>query len=206
MKEILSHPPADIADMPIIIYGGSFNPPTMAHVASIESLLEQYPDHQIWVMPSGERIDKPELGNDEQRMAMLGLTALERGWTRVHLTDVEFQLPRPSNTAQTVTFLQSKGVSEFRLATGVDSINSVLQWEQGAWLLDTLDWLIISRQGYELEVYPPSYEKVEIPLQHGLSSTIVRERIAQGESISGFVPETVEQFIAAHNLYKETKQ
>ncbi len=203
MKEIPTGNQPPLVPSEIIIYGGAFNPPTVAHALAIASLTQSFPDKPIWVMPSGERNDKPELIGEQHRLAMLGIMAVEQGWRdKVVISDFELRLPRPSNTYDTVQALRQAGVEKVGFVVGVDSINTALDWEYGEALLRELHWILIERPGYELSVVPTSFEYVALP-NLDVSSTEVRRRLGDGLTIGGLVVPAVEEYIAVNELYKE---
>jgi len=84
----------------IAVFGGTFDPPTRAHEAIIESCLQRQDIDEVWLLPSGQRTDKNGMTSDDVRLAMLQHLQ-ERVFLndqRVVVSDFELQLPRPTQT------------------------------------------------------------------------------------------------------------
>ena len=204
MNEIVPHRTDERHPREIVVLGGAFNPPTVGHVAMIEAVSTMYGHLPLYVMPSAERTDKPELTDDAHRMNMLALAAEERGWAEnVVVSDFELMLPRPSQTYATVLALKAAGVEKVHFVSGVDSINSIHSWDNGSELLQEVDWLIIQREGHHLSVEPSSFEWLNLSVPGSVSSTAVRERLKEGLPVDDLVVPAVALYIKEHNLYKE---
>lgn len=192
--------------MEIAIFGGTFNPPTLAHEAMIGAALMRNDIDEVWVMPSGSRIDKPDIQADEKRIGMLMLlkTASFDNDPRFKISDFELSLPRPTQTYRTVKALKRVFPGHhFRFIFGVDSYLDMPNWDYGEQLKTEIDVLLVERAGYER---PPENNKVsylEVPgaVELALSSTEVRQSLALGRCISGMVSPELENYLKKNQLY-----
>ena len=116
----------------------------------------------------------------------------------------EFGLPKPSYTIDTLTALQTKFPDdEFYLVIGADNWCVFDKWKDGDEIIAKHHIIIYPRRGYDIfipEKYADRVTVVNAPLIE-LSSTQVRERLAQTKSVSFYVPEAVEKYILKNTLY-----
>lgn len=191
----------------IIIFGGSFNPPTLAHQAIMKKCLEQPGYDEVWVMPSGDRIDKEITASDAERLAMLHQVKGEvfAGNERLHVSDFELNLSRPTQTIRTLGALATAYPDvHFWFVYGADSYASMATWQSGDRLQREMSCLLMARAGYRL---PPETMRVRhLPAMEdclvGMSSTVVRERLARREAVKDLVCRSVMSYIQERKLYQ----
>ena len=181
--------------MKIGIFGGSFNPIHMGHVALAKAILEQCGLDEVWLMvsPQNPLKQQADLLDDGARFEMAQLAV--RDVEGVRAIDYEFQLPKPSYTWHTLQRLsQDYPDCTFTLLVGGDNWARFERWYH---------WKDILRH-YRVVVYPRSSYNgtIDVPLIN-VSSTDIRQRIRAGQPIDGLVPEAVEKFIKEHRLYEE---
>ena len=169
------------------IFGGSFNPIHMGHIALAQSILRQTDMDEVWLMVSPQNPLKRDrqLLDDRLRLSM-ARTALE-GIAGVRASDYEFQLPKPSYTWNTLQHLSNDYPDhEFILIIGGDNWAHFEQWRH---------WKDILRC-YRVVVYPRDQYAgtIDCPLLD-VSSTEIRQRVAAGESIAGLVPESIRPLV-----------
>jgi nicotinate-nucleotide adenylyltransferase len=190
----------------ILLFGGSFNPPTLAHEAIIEACLALPEFDEVWVMPSGSRNDKAIPTSDEHRQRMAEIVRGERFASdpRLVISDFELGLPRPTSTYRTVAALAKAYPDvEFWWALGADSYHSMPTpaWEHGAELQKTLNLLVFSRDtGSAVTNDNVTYMQLPPPLRQ-ISSTHVRSAIAENNHIDAAISPPVLRYIREHNLY-----
>lgn len=190
----------------IAVFGGAFNPPTVAHQQIIEACLSLDEFSEVWVMPSGDRIDKSMTTDDQERLAMLNLLKETEfsGDKRLVVSDYELTLPRPSETIRTVGALAMDFPDkDFWFVYGADSYRAMPTWPGGASLQSRLSVLLLPRLGITL---PPESSRVKCLPAIGvnrdvISSTQVRTAIQAEQDIAGMVSESVRQFILARSMY-----
>lgn len=190
----------------VIIFGGAFNPPTLAHQQIMANCLELSGYSEVWVMPSGDRHDKTMSSDDAERMAMLNLIKTKEfdNEPRIVISDFELNLPRPTETLVTLGALAIEHPDkEFWFVYGADSYNSMPTWPGGTELQSKISALVLARDGIEL---PPESDQVKhMPNIHEttalVSSTEVRAAVRQQANISGMVADSVRRFIMQRALY-----
>lgn len=149
----------------------------------------------IWFVVSPQNPFKAGCGsliNDNVRLG-LAQKALE-GEEGIIASDVEFHLPKPSymwNTLQHLTALHPD--TRFTLIIGADNWTAFDRWHHSGDILSHHHIIVYPRQGYSLSPadMPPGVKLVPMPL-YPVSSTMIRDKIANGESISGLVPKSIE--------------
>ncbi len=189
-----------------VIFGGTFDPPTIAHEAIIGACLE-LPTDEVWVLPSGLRYDKNGMVAAQDRLAMLGLikSVSFNGNQKLIISDFELQLPPPNQTYKTVAALRlAYPQHNFRFVFGTDSYAGMGSWDLGAKLKKTLDILLVERTGHEAIVVGDNARWLElIDYNDIVSSSGVRSAVQTGEDISSMVSPAVATYITENGLYRE---
>lgn len=165
------------------IFGGSFNPIHVGHIALAQAILQQGSLDEIWLMvsPQNPLKQQADLLDDRLRFEM-AQKALE-GVKGIEASDYEFHLPKPSYTWNTLSHLsQDYPDREFVLLIGGDNWAHFERWRH---------WKDILRH-YRVIVYPRDNQAgtIDMPLLD-VSSTEVRQRVREGKSIEGQVPATI---------------
>lgn len=189
--------------MKIGIFGGSFNPIHNGHVALCKAFLEQCGIDEVWLMVSPQNPLKQNVAllDDNQRF-LLTKKALE-GDSRIKACDYEFHLPRPSYTWNTLQSLDKDFPQHrFTLLIGGDNWACFDRWYRGEDIVANYNIAVYPRSGSQIEVssLPSNVKLINTPL-FDISSTEIRERVKQGLSIDGMVPESIEDDIV--RLYGE---
>ena len=165
------------------IFGGSFNPIHVGHIALAQAVLAQCRLDEVWLMvsPQNPLKQNTELLDDNLRF-QLAKQALE-GIPGVVASDYEFQLPRPSYTWDTLRHLSADYPDrQFTLLIGGDNWACFQRWRH---------WQDILRH-YEVVVYPrtPHPGTIEVP-RFDVSSTEIRQKVKAGQDIRGLVPDSI---------------
>ena len=169
--------------MKIGLFGGSFNPIHVGHVALAKAVLEQCRLDEVWLMVSPQNPLKQEndLLADDLRFDM-AWRALD-GVAGVRASDYEFQLPKPSYTWNTLQHLSRDYPDHrFTLIMGGDNWAHFERWRH---------WQDILRN-FEIAVYPRGGHigTIDVPLLN-VSSTGIRQRVRTGQSVEGLVPQRI---------------
>jgi nicotinate-nucleotide adenylyltransferase len=186
------------------LYFGSFNPVHTGHLI-IASYFAQNTDlDQVWFVVSPQNPLKSENGllNENHRKYLIDL-AIE-GEFRLRSSNVEFKLPRPSYTIDTMTYIQEfYPQHQFSILMGSDSYSNIHRWKNYEVLLKNYPIYLYPRTGFEVKVHPGSrIREVEAPLLE-ISSTLIRSLIQQGKSIRYLVPDLVKDEIERQNYYRD---
>ena|SRR5688572_17232691 len=182
----------------VALYGGSFNPPHVAHQMVALYVLETAPVDELWLMPAYEHALGKPLAPFADRLAMCQLAAAALG-PRVIVSDIERTLGGPSRTLRTIRRLRElHPAHEFSLVIGADLLSEVATWFGGAELQATVPFVVVGRAGTE-GVADHAVWPVKMP---AVSSTEVRRSIAAGQPVEGLVPRAVLDYIYRQELYK----
>jgi nicotinate-nucleotide adenylyltransferase len=190
--------------MKIGLYFGSFNPVHIGHLIIGSFALHHTNLEQVWFVVSPQNPHKSEAGllNEYHRLHLVNL-AIE-GELGLKSSSIEFGLPKPSYTIDTLTYLEEKYPEyEFSIIMGEDSLSNLHKWKSGN----------IIRQRYPLYVYKRrgssvySAEATELvnfldaPLLD-ISSSYIRQEIRNGKPIKYLVTEKVEEEILNAGYYR----
>lgn len=180
--------------MNIGIFGGSFNPIHNGHIALAKVLLRECCLQEVWFVVSPQNPFKvgEHLLDDEVRF-QLAWKAL-KPYSQLIASDVELHLPKPSYTWRTLQELSLRYPNHhFTLLIGGDNWDSFPRWAHSDYLLSHYDIAVYPRtNGSVAATTPQNVKIVNAPLLN-ISSTDIRHRVAQGQSISGLVPKEIEQ-------------
>lgn len=183
--------------MRIGLFGGSFNPIHNAHVRLASIICREAQLDEVWFMVSPHNPLKQQQGlmDENDRLQMVRL-ALEN---EPHLKpcDYEFHLERPSFTWNTLQHLSKDYPQhEFHIIIGGDNWSLFHKWAHHEDILRNYHIIIYPRKDAETDtaLLPPNVTIVRMP-EMNISSTMVRERLAKGESLDGLVSPKVEQYL-----------
>ncbi|MBP5562394.1 MAG: nicotinate-nucleotide adenylyltransferase [Muribaculaceae bacterium] len=186
------------------IFGGSFNPIHVGHAIIASYVMEHAGLDQLWLMVSPQNPLKQDLAMapevDRLRMTELVTRRLDG----VETSAFEMSLPRPSYTIDTLRALQEKFPDgEFYLLIGADNWALFERWRAHDEILRDFHLIVYPRRGFDIKVPEELAERVtmvDAPLIE-VSSTGIREALAQGRDVSFYVPDDVLRYIKKNNLY-----
>ncbi len=188
------------------LYFGSFNPIHTGHLIIANHLVQTPTLDEVWFIVSPQNPFK-KVGSllNENHRYFLVQEAIE-GAKNLKASKVEFQLPRPSYTIDTLTYLQEKYPSyQYHLIMGSDSFQNISRWKNSELVL-TYPIIVYPRPGFEISLPPGGQVSMaDAPLLE-ISSTRIREYIRQGKSIRYLVPDKVLEEIERNNYYRELKE
>ena len=188
--------------MNVGLYFGSFNPVHVGHLIIASHIAGNTNLNQVWFVVSPQNPFKASahLLNEYDRLYLINI-AIE-GEQRLKASSVEFKLPKPSYTINTLTYLQEKYPSyKFSIILGSDSFQNINRWKNYELLIRNYTFIIYKRPGFEItETYGANIEILEAPLLE-ISSTHIREMIKAGKSIRFLVPDIVKEEIEKNRYY-----
>ena len=182
-----------------IIYGGAFNPPTLAHQAILQGCIDyaQVQGADVWLLPSADRKDKAIKVNRDRRLVLCEalLKDIEHRTVTVVVSTIELDRGIETETYRTVRELAALYPErEFQWVFGTDSIASMPSWTRGDWMLRHLSLLITEREGSPY-VSPGKNARLLGVNTGGISSTEVRRRMSAGEDYDDLVSPTVKTLL-----------
>lgn len=186
------------------LFFGSFNPIHAGHLI-IASHMANFTDlDEVWliVSPQNPLKEKKGLVNmyDRLEMARLATEPAEK----IKVSDIEFKLPQPSYTVDTLVHLKEKYPSkEFVLIMGSDNLASLKKWKNYEVLLKNYAIYVYPRPGADISEWlgHPSITLTETP-QMEISSTFIRKSLKENKNIQFLVPDNVITFMDSKNMYR----
>jgi nicotinate-nucleotide adenylyltransferase len=189
--------------MKIGLYFGSFNPVHHGHLIIANHVAQNSALDEVWLIVSPHNPFKKESTLLNQNHRYFLVEEAIKGEKKLRVSNVEFQLPKPSYTIDTLTYLGEKYPShQFIIILGSDSFSNISKWKNAEVLLRDYEFLIYKRPGFEIDpIGEARYTIVDAPLLE-ISSTHIRNLIKRGLSIRYLVPECVRQEIENYGYYK----
>jgi nicotinate-nucleotide adenylyltransferase len=183
----------------VALFGGSFNPPHVAHQLVALYVLQTCDVDALWFVPTLVHPFHKTLAPFADRVAMCELAAAALG-PQVSVSRAEAALAeRPgfvaSRTYDLVEMLREEGEHDFRLVIGTDILAETHKWHRWADLVTLAPPIIVGRTGYE----QAGETGVTMPQ---ISATRVRELLAAHDAhVASLLPREVLRYIAMHGLY-----
>jgi nicotinate-nucleotide adenylyltransferase len=190
--------------MKVGLYFGSFNPIHHGHLIIANYILQHADLDQVWfvVSPQNPFKQSASLLNAYHRLALVQL-AIEAE-PKLKASDIEFRLPQPSYTVNTLAYLQEKyPTHEFAIIMGSDSFENLARWKNYEYILQHCPIYVYRRPGHEVKI---TFANANIVVQEApllqISATYIRNNIKQGRSIRYLVPEKVLEEIERNGYYR----
>ena len=179
--------------MKIGLFFGSFNPIHVGHLIIANHMATHTDLDKVWLVVSPQNPLKPKktLARDHDRLHLVRLGIGDN--PKIEASNVEFSLPKPSYTIDTLTFLKEKYPNHtFALIMGGDNIATLHLWKNYEQILAHYDIYVYKRPNYELGALAnhPRVRICEAPLLD-ISATYLRECLREGKSIRYLVPDSV---------------
>ena len=192
--------------MKVGLYFGSFNPIHIGHLVIANHLVEHSNLDQIWfvVTPHNPFKKKSSLLDNYQRLEMVYRAT--KDYTKLKPSDIEFNLPQPNYTINTLTYLQEKYPDNtFSLIMGEDNLKSFHKWKNYELILENHHIYVYPRISKGMvETQFDNHKKIhhiDAPIME-LSSTFIRNAIKTGKNIQPMLPEYVWEYLDEMNFYK----
>lgn len=192
--------------MKIGLYFGSFNPIHIGHLVIANHMAEYSDLDQIWfvVTPHNPFKKKSTLLDNYQRLEMVYRAT--KDYSKLSQTDIEFNLPQPNYTVNTLAHLQEKHPEhEFSLIMGKDNLKSFHKWKNYKVILENHHIYVYPRiSDAKVETQFDGHNKIHLvnaPIMQ-LSSTFIRNAIKHGKNIEPMLPKNVWEYLDEMNFYK----
>ncbi len=182
-------------EVEVALLGGSFNPPTVGHMLAAHWVHATQGVDEVWLVPAFNHPFKPDLIDFAQRQQMCQLISDQtNGWLKV--SDIEAQLRGDGRTVDMLQGLVDRYPNHrFKFVIGADLRGEMSKWKDPERIQELAELVVLNRPGYAVP------DGVDSPLFVNASSTEVRQRRANGESVSHLVPGPVVRFMDEHDLY-----
>jgi nicotinate-nucleotide adenylyltransferase len=191
--------------MIIGLYFGSFNPIHIGHMAIANFMIEFSELDQLWfvVSPQNPLKEKKSLLKDYHRLEMVRLAVEEDD--RFRASDIEFHLPTPSYTIDTLAYLEEKhpGI-EFQLVMGADGLRTFHKWKHAELITQKYHRLIYPRPDTDMNAASllPNATVVDAPLME-ISSSFIRTAIGNGKDVRHLVPAKAYKYMREMHFYEK---
>lgn len=183
---------------------GSFNPIHTGHLIIANLALSTTEIQEVWFVVSPQNPFKKNktLLHEFDRYDMVHSAISEDYHFKV--SDVEFQMPRPSYTIDTLTVLSEKHpTKEFSLIIGEDNLDGFSKWKNHDKILEYYHLIVYPRPGAKKGstfLSHPNVHYMEAP-EIDISATFIRDLIRKGQSIKYLVPDSVIELIKTRKLF-----
>lgn len=193
------------------LFFGSFNPIHIGHLILANYILEHSDMQELWfvVSPQNPFKDKKSLLKDHNRLDMVQLAI--KNYPKMRASNVEFSLPTPSYTIDTLTYLQEKHPDySFSLIMGEDNLGSLHKWKNYDLLLQNYQVIVYPRIfGEDISSSPNvtqlknhhNIHKIDAPIIE-LSATEIRNMIKSGKNVRPMLPPEVFEYLDGSSFYK----
>lgn len=189
------------------LLGGSFNPVHNAHLALAQTALEALSFDEVQLIPAGNPWQKQALPvSGQDRLEMLALAIA--GHPGMVINDIEITREGPTYTIDTLKALPAS--ASYYWLLGTDQLANFCSWHQWEEILDHVTLVVAQRNTHPFEVPQLLAEKLQqkgkklITLSFkamDISSTDIRQRLANQQDVSRFLPKPVLAYIRQHKLY-----
>ena len=192
--------------MKVGLFFGSFNPIHIGHLVIANHLVEYSDLDQVWfvVTPHNPFKNKNTLLDNYQRLEMVYRAT--KDYIKLKPSDIEFNLPQPNYTINTLVHLQEKYPQhEFALIMGEDNLKSFHKWKNYELILENHHIYVYPRvSDQKVETRFDGRKKIHVinaPLME-LSSTFIRNAIKEGKNVQPMLPQHVWEYLDEMNFYK----
>ena len=189
------------------LFFGSFNPIHIGHTAIANYILEYSDLSEIWfiVTPQNPFKKDENLINEHFRLEMTKISIADD--PRFKASDIEFNLPKPSFTINTLQELNRLYPSNiFVLLMGSDNIINLNKWKDADKIIGNYEIIVYPRQGYPISAtdLPPNTKIIDAPIME-ISSTMIRNSLKAGKKLSYFLLSDVYKYVKMNDLYERCK-
>jgi len=191
--------------MKIGLFFGSFNPVHNGHLIIANYVCETTELEKTWlvVSPQNPLKQKETLLREYDRLHLINL-AIEDN-KNLKASNIEFKLPKPSYTIDTLTYLQEKYPQhEFSLIMGSDNLETLHKWKNYELILQHYPIYVYNRRGTDTNPFLKKKKVyfLDFPFLD-ISATFIRENLKNGVSMQYFLPEPVWKYIDEMKLYSK---
>ena len=189
------------------LYFGTFNPIHIGHLVLANHLVEFTELDEVWFVitpKSPFKVKQSLLANNHRYQMVLEAIA---DYPKLKASKIEFELPQPNYTVDTLVHLQERYGSEyeFTLIMGEDNLKSFHKWKNYQVILDQYSVYVYPRisKGIIPEQFAnhPKITKIDAPVME-ISSTFIRKAHAEGKNIKPLLPDAVWKYMDEMNFYR----
>lgn len=190
--------------MKVGLFFGSFNPVHVGHMIIANFMVQHTDLDQVWMVLSPQNPFKKRntLANDYDRLHLLNLAIGDHDTIRS--SNVEFSLPQPSYTIDTLTYLHELHPTyDFSLIMGGDNLSSFHKWKNYEQIIEAHD-IYVYKRSTESDHQFVGHKRIiikEAPLLN-LSASYIRAQIKENKSVEYLVPDRVYEYLKDTKIYQ----
>lgn len=186
------------------LFFGSFNPIHVGHLIIANHICEFSDLDQVWfvISPQNPFKEKSSLANDYDRLHLVNL-AIE-DFQNLRASNIEFGLPQPSYTIDTLTVLKEKYPDhDFSIIMGADNLSGFKKWKNYEQILKHYSVYVYPRIGADTEEWKdhPKIGFVDAPIVE-ISSTFIRQSFKDGKDPHAMLPDRVWKYLDGSSMYQ----
>ncbi len=194
----------------IAVFGGSFNPPTVAHINLAKQVLEEMNEiEKVIFVPVSTKYNKKGLASDEVRLNML--KSICNSQENLEVSDLELKSERQLYTIETLRIIEKQNPGkEIYFIIGTDNLKELETWYKPDELLKNFKIIVLDRgedntdgiieKSEFLKKYKSSFIKLKNIKKVNISSSYIREQLKLGKNVQNWVPEEISAEI--ERIYK----
>ena len=180
-------------------FGGSFNPPTIAHFEIVELAIKEINLDKVVIIPMGDKYEKSGLIPFKFRYEML----IEMFKNK---SDVEISNMQENQKIKTYAIDTFKAIDEKYkdsqnfFIMGIDNFNNIHNWKDSDYLLNNHKFIVFKRNNIELK---KEFENVQyVDITKNISSSLARKSLKENKNIDNYLSKEIIEYINKNNLYK----
>ena len=190
--------------MKVGLYFGSFNPLHLGHKI-IASYIAEFTDVDMVtfvVSPLNPLKEKKDLLDQSTRLQIIKSEI--KGVKNLEVTDIEFNMPNPSYTIDTLLTLKEKNPkNEFCLIMGADNFENIHMWKNFKQILENYTIYVYPRNGIIVKRNQKNIMVLHDMPQIDISASFIRKKIYEGKDVSYLMPEKAWKYIDKMKIYKK---
>jgi nicotinate-nucleotide adenylyltransferase len=186
------------------LFGGTFDPPHVGHLIAAQDVCASLSLDRFVFVPAAEPPHKRNRSVSPADVRLAMLEAAVAGNDAFEVSTIELNRSGPSFTVDTLRELHSKhGDDELHLVIGVDQVRDFGSWREPGQILELARLVMMTRNGEGSGAADAQFVHATVDVTRiDISSTLIRARVAAGQSIRYLVPDAVAAIIASEGLYK----
>lgn len=195
----------------IAVFGGSFNPPINSHISLAKQILDKFQKiEKLIFVPVSTKYQKQELIEDKHRYNMLEIVCQKE--EKLEVSNIEMTTDKQLYTIQTLDIFKEKyKENDIYFVMGTDNLKEIKTWRESERLLKNYKIIVLERENDKLEniieesnlltEYKNSLIKIDGIDKIFLSSTMIRDKIKNGQNVEEFIDKEVLKYIKENKLY-----
>ena len=190
--------------MRIGLLGGSFDPPHIGHLLAAGDVYDALALDRVVFIPAAVQPLKAGQAGAAGNQRLMMVERLIDGDPRFEASAVEIERGGLSFTVDTLTILAARWPSaQLFWLVGADVLRSFAKWKEPDRIVELATVVVMERAGESTDLSAMPGQPCHVPTRRiDISSTEIRQRVREGKSIRGFVPDAVAEYIAAERLYQ----